>query len=95
MVVAPTQHYGYIAGGADAPAAVETKYIGEIFAKYYSGLGQVEIPLSEANFQRFGVSTTPTLVLIDGSGIVRLYNPGGATYEVLAARVESILRGGA
>jgi thiol-disulfide isomerase/thioredoxin len=93
VVVAPTQHYGYVAGGADAPPAVETKYIGEVFAKYYAGLGPVEIPLSEDNFQRFGVSTTPTIVLIDGNGIVRLYNPGAASYETLSTRIESMLRG--
>jgi thiol-disulfide isomerase/thioredoxin len=92
VVVAPTQHYGYIAGGADAPPSIETKYIGAVFAKYYAGLGSVEIPLSEENFRRFGVSTTPTIVLIDGAGIVRLYHPGAATYADLAATIESALR---
>ncbi|HEX4134233.1 MAG TPA: TlpA disulfide reductase family protein [Bryobacteraceae bacterium] len=92
VVVAPTQHYGYIAGGRDAPPDVETKYIGQVFARYYAGLGSVEIPLSETNFARFGVSTTPTLVLVDGKGIVRLYNPGNAAYEVLAAKIEAALR---
>ncbi len=92
VVVAPTQHYGYIAGGQEAPRAVETKYIGEVFAKYYAPLGPVEVPLSEANFARFGVSTTPTMVLIDGQGIVRLYNPGNASYETLAAKIDGILR---
>jgi thiol-disulfide isomerase/thioredoxin len=92
VVIAPTQHYGYVAGGEDAPPAVETKYIGEVFAKYYAGLGSVEIPLSEANFAKFGVSTTPTMVLVDGKGIVRMYNPGNATYEALAAKIEAALR---
>jgi thiol-disulfide isomerase/thioredoxin len=92
VVVAPTQHYGYIAGGQDAPPAVETKYIGEVFTKYYSGLGSVEIPLSEANFAKFGVSTTPTMVLVDGQGIVRLYNPGALSYDALAAKIEPLLR---
>jgi thiol-disulfide isomerase/thioredoxin len=92
VVVAPTQHYGYVAGGQDAPLDVETKYIGEVFAKYYAGLGSVEIPLSEANFAKFGVSTTPTMVLVDGQGIVRLYNPGNASYELLAAKIEAALR---
>src|SRR5579863_1945074 len=93
VVVAPTQHYGYVAGGQDAPPAVETRYIGEVFAKYYAGLGSVEIPLSKANFAKFGVSTTPTMVLVDGQGIVRMYNPGNASYEALAAKIESALRG--
>ena len=92
VVVAPTQHYGYVAGGQDAPPAVETKYIGEVFAKYYAGLGSVEIPLSEANFAKFGVSTTPTMVLVDRKGIVRMYNPGNASYEALAAKIEAALQ---
>ncbi len=91
VVVAPTQHYGYVAGGKDAPPAEETKYIGEVFSKYYAGLGEVEIPLSESNFAKFGVSTTPTMVLVDGQGIVRMYNPGNATYEALAAKIEPLL----
>jgi len=91
VVVAPTQHYGYIAGGEEASPAAETKYIGEVFAKYYAGLGKVEAPLSEENFRRFGVSTTPTMVLVDGRGIVRLYNPGALTYEALAAKIEPLL----
>lgn len=92
VVVAPTQHYGYVAGGQDASPDVETKYIGQVFAQYYAGLGPVEIPLSEANFARFGVSTTPTMVLIDGRGIVRMYNPGNASYEALAAKIEAALK---
>lgn len=92
VVVAPTQHYGYIAGGQDAPRDIETKYIGDVFAKYYASLGRVEVPLSEANFARFGVSTTPTMVLVDGNGIVRLYNPGNASYDLLAGRIEAALR---
>jgi len=92
VVVAPTQHYGYVQGGQDAPRAVETKYIGEVFQKYYAELGPIEVPLSEANFARFGVSTTPTMVLVDGQGIVRLYNPGNASYEALAAKIDAALR---
>ncbi len=90
-VIAPTQHYGYVAGGQDAPAEVETRYIQAVFSQYYGGLGAVETPLSEENFGRYGVSTTPTLVLVDGAGIVRVYNPGNLSYEVLAAKIESLL----
>lgn len=91
VVIAPTQHYGYVAQGEPAPPDVETKYISQIFGKYYAGLGSVEIPLSAANFARFGVSTTPTMVLIDGRGIVRLYNPGAAGYQLLASKIEPLL----
>jgi thiol-disulfide isomerase/thioredoxin len=91
VVIAPTQHYGYVAGGKDASPEVEAGYISEVFAKYYAGLGKVEVPLSETNFTRFGVSTTPTVVLVDKQGIVRLYNPGALGYAALAAKVEPLL----
>jgi len=86
-VIAPTQHYGYVAGGEDAAPAVETPYIVRVFNQYYSGLGNVEIPLSEANFTRYGVSTTPTLVLINAAGKVTLYHPGLMTYDELSAAI--------
>ncbi len=84
-VIAPTQHYGYVAGGIDAPPSVETPYIAKIFSIYYSALGNVEVPLSETNFVRYGVSTTPTLVLINAAGIVTLYHPGLMTLAELSA----------
>jgi thiol-disulfide isomerase/thioredoxin len=86
-VIAPTQHYGYVAGGADATPAVETPYIVRVFNQYYAGLGNVEIPLSEANFTRYGVSTTPTLVLMNAAGKVTLYHPGLMTFDELSAAI--------
>jgi thiol-disulfide isomerase/thioredoxin len=91
-VVAPTQHYGYIAGGQEATPEVETPYIRDVFAKYYSRIGAIDAPLSEQNFQVYGVSTTPTVVLIDRHGLVRLYNPGRISYEQLAAKVQPLLQ---
>jgi thiol-disulfide isomerase/thioredoxin len=91
-VVAPTQHYGYIAGGQEAPPEVETNYIRDVFAKYYSRIGAVDVPVSEEDFRIYGVSTTPTVVLIDRHGVVRLYNPGRISYEQLAAKVQPLLQ---
>jgi thiol-disulfide isomerase/thioredoxin len=90
-VVAPTQHYGYVEGGEDAPRNVETVYMRAIHKQFYSALGDVEVPVSEESFGQFGVSTTPTLVLVDAKGIVRMYNPGAMTYEQLAAKIEPAL----
>jgi len=89
-VIAPTQHYGYVAAGENAPVAVETPYIAKTFAQYYAGLGKVETPLSEANFARYGVSTTPTLALINSAGIVTLYHPGAMTFEELSAAIRAV-----
>jgi thioredoxin-related protein len=69
----------------DAPVSAETPYIAKVFAEYYAGLGKVETPLSERNFTRYGVSTTPTIVLLNAAGIVTLYHPGAMTFDELSA----------
>jgi thiol-disulfide isomerase/thioredoxin len=91
VVVAPTQLYGYVAGGEQAPPEEESRYIAGVQARFYSGLGAVEVPLSAGNFRRYGVSTTPTLVIVGRKGTVELYHPGALTYRDLAARVEAAL----
>jgi hypothetical protein len=48
-------------------------------------------PLSQQNWGNFGVSTTPTLVLVDRAGIVRLYHPGVMSVEELNAAIEPLL----
>jgi thioredoxin-related protein len=45
------------------------------------------VPVSEENFRAWGASTTPTFVLIDKAGVVRLYHPGGLSYEDLKAKI--------
>jgi thiol-disulfide isomerase/thioredoxin len=90
-IVGPTQRYGYGAGGQELPADAEKKYIGEILQKYYGNISGMTVPLSEENFRMWGASTTPTLVLIDRGGVVRLYHPGKMTYEELVPRIEKVL----
>jgi thiol-disulfide isomerase/thioredoxin len=92
VVIGPSQHYGYVAGGEDAPRERETPYIDEVRRQYYAPLAAMSVPLSEQNFIRYGVSTTPTLVLLDRQGIVRLYHPGAMPYSQLAAKLAEITR---
>lgn len=89
-LVGPTQLYGYTAEGEATPA-VETKYIDEVRRQYYSALGNMSAPVSNQNFQKYGCSTTPTLVLLDRNGIVRMYHPGAMTYDALATIVKKSL----
>ena len=86
------QHYGYAAGGEDASREKETHYIDEVRTQYYSALGAMSVPLSEANFIRYGASTTPTIVLVDRGGTVRFYHPGALPYAQLAAKVGQVVR---
>src|SRR5579864_33882 len=90
VVVGPSQHYGYAAGGDDASPEQETRYIDEVRQKYYAAVAGMSVPLSEENFKNYGASTTPTLVLLDRRGIVRLYHPGAMPYQQLAQEVASV-----
>ena len=86
-ILGPTQHYGYVQGGLDAPVNQETEYIEQVRRQYYPALSA---PLGEENFRAWGASTTPTIVLIDKRNIVRMYHPGAMSYEELAARVKQL-----
>jgi thiol-disulfide isomerase/thioredoxin len=94
VLVGPTQLYGYTAAG-DATPESETRYIDQVRQRYYAALGSMSVPLGAESFQRYGCSTTPTLVLLDRAGIVRLYHPGAMTYDALAALVRRVLGPGA
>jgi thiol-disulfide isomerase/thioredoxin len=87
-VEAPTQLYGYAAYGEDATPKDELAYIGRVWQHYYPGLQEVPVPVSKTNFDNYGASTTPTLVLLDRSGRVALYHPGLMSYEELRAAIE-------
>jgi len=91
-LIGPTRYYGYVANGADATPEVEKPYIENIRRKFYAPLLNMPAPLSTANFNRYGASTTPTLVLVDRKGIVRWYHPGAASGPELASEIEQVLR---
>jgi thiol-disulfide isomerase/thioredoxin len=91
-IIGPTEYYGYVAEGADAPPAVEKPYIESIRRQFYAPLSDMPAPLSNANFARYGASSTPTLVLVDRKGIVSWYHPGAATEPELALQIEKALR---
>jgi thiol-disulfide isomerase/thioredoxin len=90
-IVAPTQRFGYVAGGRTAPPDEELLYIREIRDRFYPFLADLPVPVSVANHERYGVSSTPTLVILDRQGIVRLYHPGQMTEEELESRLRPLL----
>ena len=91
VLVGPTQRYGYVARGQEAPPDEELRYIDQVRQKFYAALAAMPVPVSEENFKRYGASTVPTLVLIDRQGLVRLYHPNQMSYGELAAQVASAL----
>jgi thiol-disulfide isomerase/thioredoxin len=90
VIVAPTQLYGYVARGEEAGPAEELKYIDEVRKKFYADLLSAPAPVSEENFKNYGASTTPTLVILDRRGIVRVYHPGVMTLDELRAALNRI-----
>jgi len=91
VVVAPTQRYGYGAGGQEATPSSELAYIDQVWHRYYAGLSNVPVPVSKANFSSYGASTTPTLVLVDRAGKVSMYHPGAMPYEQLRGAIEKVV----
>jgi len=92
VLVAPTRLYGYVANGQDAAPPAEKKYIEMVRREYYAPLGNVAVPVGAANFLKYGASTTPTLVLIDPAGVVRLFHPGNLPGQELALRIQAVLQ---
>jgi thiol-disulfide isomerase/thioredoxin len=92
MLVAPTQLYGYAAQGEDATPKDELPYVQRVWQHFYPGLQGVPVPVSKENFNLYGASTTPTLVLLDRAGRVALYHPGVMPYEDLRAAIEKVIR---
>ncbi len=90
-IVGPTQLYGYVARGQDATPEEELEFLRGAYQERYPIPSWMSVPISQRNFLDFGVSTTPTLVIIDREGIVRLYNPGDLPYNELSAEVERLL----
>jgi thiol-disulfide isomerase/thioredoxin len=91
-VIGPTQLYGYAAQGADASPAQERAYIESVRQRYYGGLLDMPVPLSQQNFKTYGASTTPTLVGLNRAGQVALYHPGAMKYDDLRAALEKAAR---
>jgi thiol-disulfide isomerase/thioredoxin len=90
-IIAPTRRYGYTATDEHAAPGVENAFIRRVFEHYYSNIPNLGIPLDGSNFQRFGVSTTPTIVLVDRHGLVRLYHPGLMSEADLRSALEPLL----
>jgi thiol-disulfide isomerase/thioredoxin len=90
-IIAPTQRYGYVAGGKTASPDEELRYIAQVRDTVYSFLKDMPVPVSVANHERYGVSTTPTNVIVDRQGNVRLYQPGQMTEAELEAKLAPLL----
>ncbi len=90
QVIGPTRRYGYTAQIEHASASDELRYIDAVRHRFYSGLLDMPVPVSKYNFDTYGASTTPTLVLLDRAGKVAWYHPGAVPYDQLRGEIEKV-----
>jgi thiol-disulfide isomerase/thioredoxin len=92
QVIGPTRLYGYTAQIEHARPSDEMQYIDAVRHRFYSGLLDMPVPVSKYNFDTYGASTTPTLVLLDRTGRVAWYHPGAVPYAELRGEIEKVAR---
>ncbi len=90
-VLGPTRLYGYTAQVEHAAPSDELSYIDAVRHRFYAGLLDMPVPISKYNFDVYGASTTPTLVLLDRMGKVAMYHPGALPYDKLKAEIEKVV----
>jgi thiol-disulfide isomerase/thioredoxin len=90
-VLGPTRLYGYTAQVENAAPNDELAYIDAVRKRFYGGLLDMPVPISKYNFDTYGASTTPTLVLLDRTGKVAMYHPGALPYDQLRAEIEKVV----
>jgi len=92
QVIGPTRLYGYTAQIEHASPSEEMQYIDAVRHRFYGGLLDMPVPISKYNFDTYGASTTPTLVLLDRAGKVAWYHPGAVPYGELRGEIEKVAR---
>ena len=83
--VAPTRFY-------EKDPAAEQKKIDAQWRTTYKDLKIAGVPVSEPAMVTYGVSATPTFVVIDKKGVVRFYAPTRLTEQRLASEIDRVLR---
>ncbi len=91
VVLAPTRRYGTVHDKDNATSEEEDREIEAVWKDSYAGLADVGHPVSDEIMRAYGVSSTPTLVLIDRNGTVRMYKPFRMSDANLESQVERVL----
>lgn len=91
QLIAVTRLYG---GPPDKPMTPdeEKAKVDKVWKESYAGLEDIPIVIDTGSMERYGGSATPTFVLIDREGIVRLYTPTRLSEAELSRRIEEVLK---
>jgi thiol-disulfide isomerase/thioredoxin len=87
-----TRLYGFIADGTPASPEIERPYIEDVRQRHYQALGDIPQAISAANWRAYRTDSTPTIVLLDRAGRVRLYHPGVIGEAELSERIDALFR---
>jgi thiol-disulfide isomerase/thioredoxin len=89
-LVTATRFYGTLDEKPATPEA-ETAQIEKVWKELYAGLDGVPAIIDTETMVRYGASATPTFVLLDRKGIVRLYAPTRLSEAELSHRIDEVL----
>ncbi|HEV7572392.1 MAG TPA: TlpA disulfide reductase family protein [Thermoanaerobaculia bacterium] len=89
-LITATRLYGSLDDKPATPAD-ETAKIEAVWKDLYAGLEGVPAIIDTETMVRYGVSATPTFVLLDRKGIVRLYAPTRLSEAELSRRIDEVL----
>ncbi|HEV7425653.1 MAG TPA: TlpA disulfide reductase family protein [Thermoanaerobaculia bacterium] len=89
-MITATRLYGSLDDKPATPAD-ETAKIESVWKDLYAGLDGVPAIIDTETMVRYGVSATPTFVLLDRKGIVRLYAPTRLSEAELSRRIDEVL----
>ncbi|MFN7942256.1 MAG: TlpA disulfide reductase family protein [Thermoanaerobaculia bacterium] len=93
-LVAPTRLFGSGSEDTVLTPEAERAEIARVLSESYAALPNLPVAIDTETFVRYGASSTPTFVLVDRDGIVRLYAPTRLTESALAAAIEPLLAPG-
>ena len=92
-MISATRLYGKVEDKTATPDE-EKAQIDKVWKEIYAPLEGVPIVISTDTMVRYGASATPTFVLLDRKGIVRLYTPTRMSEAELSRHIDELLAEG-
>jgi thiol-disulfide isomerase/thioredoxin len=86
-IIAPTTRYESVPNIENPTEQQENDHIEKVWREFYQAIQKIPHPVDPKMMLDYGVSSTPTIVVIDAKGIVRAYR----TSRMSAAQIEKLI----